>query len=114
MIKKIKLINYANKRLIARFETRLAGGDKDNGRRVKHVVFESPRTHGCYFHYYFFLTEELQPCDTHNIAVSKRLFFGKVRLCVRRDIFQKDTWHAISESIKALENNKKFLNTKND
>ncbi len=114
MIKTIKLVNYANKRLIARFETRLTSGGRDNGRRVKHIVFESPRTSGCYFHYYFFLTEELQPCDTHSIAVSERLFFGKVRLCVRRDIFQKDTWLAISESIKALENNKKFLNTKND
>jgi len=102
MIQKIKIINYANKKRVAMFDTHIVMDNRDKGRRVKHIVAEDDDMPGCYIHYQVFLTEEIGPCNTGLLWVSERVFFGKVRLCVKREGYTKETWNAIAQCINYL------------
>lgn len=104
MIDKVTIHRCPNV-VYATFDTKNVGGGKDNGRRVKHIIYPDDKGLG-YWHERRFLSEEaltIDPIQDVDLIVSERVFFGKARLVRKRDLCIPDTWIAIGEIVKLLE-----------
>ena len=104
MIEKIKIARLPDGTLAyARFDTLNKTEGKDFGCRVKHYIYKDEET-GAYWHERVYLTHyALRPRKTFKMIVSKRKFWGKVRLVRYRDVSLPETWIAIAQCVEILE-----------
>ena len=108
MIGKIKIARLPDGKLAyATFDTRNQAEGKDHGCRVKHYIYKDTESGG-YWHERVYLSHVAEAEWTYydRILVSKRKFWGKVRLVRLRDACLPETWLAIAQCINILEDKK--------
>ena len=105
-MKQIKIVQFANA-AVAYFDTHIVSNGPDNGARVKHLVYKDDEL-DAYWHEITYLSRTERPKVTHDIFISKRKFWGKVRLVRHRELMCSATWMTIGRSVKELESINNF------
>ena len=102
MIERIKIMQYLDG-VVACFENQMKGnGHPDEGTRVKHYVYKDTDI-DMYWHEVVYLSRTEKPKRTEFEYVTKRKFWGKVRLVKRRYACLPETWLAIAQSVAQIE-----------
>ena len=104
MIEKVKIWRCPNV-VYASFDTKIVSEGKDKGRRVRHLIYPDDKGLG-YWHERRYLSEEaltVEPTQDFDLIISERVFFGKARLVLKRDLCIPETWIAIGETVRRLE-----------
>ena len=104
MVDKVTIHRCPNM-VYASFDTEIVDECKDKGRRVHHLIYPDDEGLG-YWHERRYLSEEalqIEPIQGFDLVVSERVFFGKARLILKRDLCIPGTWMAIGETVKLLE-----------
>ena len=87
----------------ATFSTTNQAEGPDYGRRVKHNIYRDREDPRLWWHERVWLSRRRYTKPTCLMFVSKRKFFGKVRLVMYRDGCLADTWRTIADSITVME-----------
>ena len=107
MVSKITFIRLPdNSFYCAKFDTLNARPGEDFGCRVKHYIYKDEET-GAYWHERVWLSrQKVRPKRTFETIVSKRKFWGKVRLIKHREACMPETWDAVAQIVKVMEGGK--------
>ena len=100
MIKKLRIVQYING-AVAQFETR-SEDEQFMDKKVKHYVYQDGETRGFWHERRYLISSNIEPIHDHNLDISDRVFWGKVRLLKYRDCCFPETWDAIATSIKNI------------
>lgn len=104
MIKNVTICKCPNV-VYAKFDTKIESDGKDKGRRVRHLIYPDDEGLG-YWHEMRYLSEDaltVKPTRKFDLVISERVFFGKARLVLKRDLCIPETWIAIGETVQRLE-----------
>lgn len=104
MIKKVT-IHRCPDVVYASFDTKIVSECEDKGRRVRHLIYPDDEGLG-YWHERMYLSKEalaVEPTRKFDLIISDRVFFGKARLVVRRDLCTPETWMTIGKTVQLLE-----------
>lgn len=81
----------------------------DFGRKVKHVIYQDDEQPNVWWHERIFLAHTKYHAPTYCLWISKRKFFGKVRLVKERDGCLLETWQAVAATIAEIDRKNRIV-----